>query len=229
MASDSKIRDAASVVLVRDRLTNPRFLAGQRGDNAVFMPGKFVFPGGSVDPVDESVRLLGTPGPVCMERLQRRSGAIPSVSILRCAVREVWEETGLRLAERVPDGSKAGTVPPGWRKFCAPAWLPSAEGLVFFYRAITPPGLSRRFDARFFFGDVDVIPLVGDPDDFQGASGELANLQWVSLNEVASFDFPSITRMVIEELRRVIGLGGQPAARLPFRYEEDGHHLLRYL
>ena len=45
----SAIRHAATVIVLRDRATNPRVLMGQRGAGAAFMPNKFVFPGGAMD------------------------------------------------------------------------------------------------------------------------------------------------------------------------------------
>ncbi|MFP4406139.1 MAG: DNA mismatch repair protein MutT, partial [Rhodosalinus sp.] len=46
----SRVRDAATVIVLRDRDTRPRILMGQRGSAAAFMPNKVVFPGGAVDP-----------------------------------------------------------------------------------------------------------------------------------------------------------------------------------
>ena len=46
------------MVLVRDRTNDPKVLVGQRGSSAVFMPDKYVFPGGALDPDDNSMRLL---------------------------------------------------------------------------------------------------------------------------------------------------------------------------
>ena len=48
MTDKTAIRNAATVILLRDRLENPRVLMGQRGAKAAFMPNKFVFPGGAV-------------------------------------------------------------------------------------------------------------------------------------------------------------------------------------
>ena len=66
------IRDAATVILVRrDRGRRREVLMGQRGGGAAFMPDKFVFPGGAVDPEDALL-----PGEAALEPLTaRRLGA----------------------------------------------------------------------------------------------------------------------------------------------------------
>ena len=48
----SAVRNAATVIVLRDRLEKPAILMGQRGAKAAFMPNKFVFPGGAVDAAD---------------------------------------------------------------------------------------------------------------------------------------------------------------------------------
>ena len=52
------IRNAATVIALRDRATDPHVLMGQRGAQAAFMPNKFVFPGGAVDAADADIPLL---------------------------------------------------------------------------------------------------------------------------------------------------------------------------
>ena len=53
----TRIRNAATVIVLRDRHGDPQILMGQRGAKAVFMPNKFVFPGGAVDAGDAKVPL----------------------------------------------------------------------------------------------------------------------------------------------------------------------------
>ena len=43
---DVPIRDAATVILLREKKDSTYVLMGQRGNKAVFMPSKYVFPGG---------------------------------------------------------------------------------------------------------------------------------------------------------------------------------------
>ena len=48
-------KDAATLILVDRSADTPRVLVGKRHDKVVFMPGKFVFPGGRVDKTDNRV------------------------------------------------------------------------------------------------------------------------------------------------------------------------------
>ncbi|NAZ18057.1 DNA mismatch repair protein MutT, partial [Glutamicibacter soli] len=55
--ADPPIRDAATVILLRRGADGPTVLMGMRGAAAVFMPSKYVFPGGAVDREDAAVGL----------------------------------------------------------------------------------------------------------------------------------------------------------------------------
>ena len=55
---DVPIRDAATVILLREKKDSTYVLMGQRGNKAVFMPSKYVFPGGAVDENDSKVKLF---------------------------------------------------------------------------------------------------------------------------------------------------------------------------
>src|ERR1700748_3744447 len=48
-------KDAATLILVDRSASVPKVLVGKRHDKVVFMPGKFVFPGGRVDKADNRV------------------------------------------------------------------------------------------------------------------------------------------------------------------------------
>ena len=93
----------------------------------------------------------------------------------------------------------------GWEFFHKRGLCPNASELTFFFRAITPVGRPRRFDARFFLCDAKAI--VDDLDDFSGASSELSHLQWISIEKSRGLDLPIITRIVLEEVSRFLKEG----------------------
>ena len=66
------------------------------------------------------------------------------------------------------------------------------------FRAVTPPGQPRRFDARFFLAPAE--RLASDPDDFTRAEDELAHLHWVPLARIGALDLPRITQLALREL-----------------------------
>jgi 8-oxo-dGTP pyrophosphatase MutT (NUDIX family) len=170
------IAPAASVILLRRNSAQPQVLMGQRGAGAVFMPEKFVFPGGRVDPEDYENPAEGLLSAPCSAAISaRRFAHCPSPDILAAAaLRELREETGLSLA-RAREGA-----------------------LTFVFRAITPKGRPRRFDARFFLADM--ADFCGDDSGFSGASDELQNLQWLDLQTARSLDLPFITRVILAEI-----------------------------
>lgn len=203
------IRDAATTILVRNADTAPAVLMGQRGRNAVFMPDKFVFPGGAVDKTDADINLNGSLNSTCANRLRKDSSGVGPGAIAAASIRELWEETGQCLARSGdwPD------PPEDWTGFAAHGLLPDASALHFFFRALTPPGRPRRFDARFFLANADA--LASDPDDFSEATEELSHLHWVRLDEVRKLNLPFITRVVLGELTAHLPRTDAPD-RVPF-------------
>lgn len=189
------IRQAATVIVLRDRFTAPRVLMGQRGAKAAFMPNKFVFPGGAVDAGDAHIPLSRPINAGCAEHLRRRTDTDLTHALGVAAIRELWEETGLILGQ---PGTWDQTPPEDWQGFAETGNLPDASALQFVFRAVTPPGRPRRFDARFFLIDADA--LQGDIDDFSAACDELSHLQWIALNDVRQFDLPFITEVVLAEI-----------------------------
>lgn len=211
MSENPPIRNAATLIVIRRTPQGPSVLMGQRGAKAVFMPSKFVFPGGAVDAGDADLPVKGTLGAQCRQRLAAAPlDEVAPATLAAAAIRELWEETGLRLATT---GDWPGPVPEDWQSFAEGGHLPDASGLQFFFRAITPPGRPRRFDARFFL--VEAHELTGDADDFSAASDELSHLQWIPLERVREFDLPFITEVVLAEVVAALDHSG-PLERVPF-------------
>mgnify|MGYP001793077731 FL=1 len=213
------IRDAATVIVLRDRATHPRVLMGQRGAKAAFMPSKFVFPGGAVDPGDTEVALHATLTDLCISRLREDSQSDLSHALPVAAIRELWEETGLA---RGRSGAWTGRPPSDWATFADLGLLPVADQMQFVFRAITPPGRPRRFDARFFL--VDAAHIAGDLDDFSAASEELSHLQWVPLQEARALELPFITEVVLAELEARVA-DPSPPDSVPFFKNNDEESL----
>ena len=190
---------------------------GQRGAKAAFMPNKFVFPGGAVDAEDANIPLDQGIDDLCAERLGEEADPNLIHPLCVAAIRELWEETGLILG--APEDWQ--DAPKDWSGFAKAGFRPSAEKMYFFFRAITPPGPPRRFDARFFLVDAD--QLAGDLDDFSGASDELSHLQWVPLDEARALNLPFITSIVLGELAALREI--QPPVSVPFFKNQDEESL----
>ncbi|WP_226925847.1 MULTISPECIES: NUDIX hydrolase [unclassified Meridianimarinicoccus] len=218
----TKIRDAATVILYRNP-TAPEILMGQRGARAAFMPNKFVFPGGAVDAGDADIPLAGQPDALCRSRLAEECARALPHALLTAAIREIWEETGLILGT---PGDWPRPAPDDWQSFAATGHLPDASALRFIFRAVTPPGRPRRFDARFFLASTD--GLASDPDDFSRASDELSNLQWIPLRQARSFDLPFITEVVLAEVAALITRNAPPES-VPFFNNDDEESLFQRL
>ena len=209
------IRDAATVIVLRDRMTAPRVLMGQRGSKAAFMPNKFVFPGGALDAGDGAIPLAAPLSQQCRDRLRDDSAGDLSHALPVAAIRELWEETGLLLGQ---SGAWSAPPPPDWTSFAGTGHVPTAAGMQYVFRAITPPGRPRRFDARFFLVDAEFIS--GDPDDFSAASEELSHLHWVPLGEARTLDLPFITSVVLAEVE-ASAQDRSPPASVPFFKNDD--------
>ncbi|WP_375281581.1 NUDIX domain-containing protein [Pseudooctadecabacter sp.] len=217
----SALRDAATIIILRDRDTNPAILMGQRGAAAAFMPNKFVFPGGAVDAGDAQIE-LARPLPADVAAQLAEDSALAPATLAVAAIREVWEETGQILGTRTPWPDP----PADWRDFAAAGYRPDAAALEFVFRAVTPKGRPRRFDARFFLADA--TDLASDPDDFSRAEDELSHLHWVPLAEARKLDLPFITEVVLAEI--AVRLRAPDAPRsVPFFRNDDEAHLVTRL
>ncbi|MFV0474903.1 MAG: NUDIX hydrolase [Pikeienuella sp.] len=221
-------RHAATLILIRRSAEGPRVLMGQRGAGAAFMPSKFVFPGGAVDPSDRALAPRFNVHEADEARLRARAdAAVAPAALALAALRETWEETGLTLG--APHESAAGMAEAAegdWRGFLSGGRLPATAAIRFVFRAITPPTRSRRFDARFFLADAGLID--GDPDDLSGADGELSHLSWLTLKEARGLDLPFITEVVLAEVEARLADPGR-ARPTPFFHHDEGRSHLDHL
>lgn len=177
-------RDAATVVLLRDAADHGveayllRRLAGM-----AFAGGRYVFPGGSVDPRDEAAA-TGWVGAAAAEWAAPLSAPEPLARALVCAaVRETFEEAGVLLAGR--DSSHVVDVDGDtahWRaeqaalldRSASMAEVLARNGLVIradllrpWAHWVTPEIEPKRFDTRFF---VAALPPGQQPVHFLGES-----------------------------------------------------------
>jgi 8-oxo-dGTP pyrophosphatase MutT (NUDIX family) len=199
-------RDSATLILIDRAEAVPKVLLGRRHQRHRFLPGKFVFPGGRIEPADRlmavSAALHERHSAKLMRRLKRPSLAKAAAFAL-AAVRETYEETGIMVG--VPSAG-ARAVPAGpWEAFATAGIAPDLSQIHFIARAITPPGRPLRFDSRFFAADVSAIAK--RDDGFVGPDKELVELVWLPMTEARQLDMPGITAVVLEELQDRIAAG----------------------
>src|SRR6478736_2692517 len=119
-------RPAATLIILDHAGEQTQVLMGRRHHGHKFMPGKFVFPGGRVDPADRQIAVTHALHPKVEEKLAKRrvkaSPALPRALAL-AAVRETFEETGLVLGTRSDAATRAHPTGP-WANYAAHGLTP---------------------------------------------------------------------------------------------------------
>src|ERR1041384_4963968 len=91
-------RPAATIVLLRQGAQGPEILMIQRTQNAAFLGGAYVFPGGAIDTEDSDPRIVkrvvGLDDAKASARLNLASGGL---AYYVAAIRECLEESGIAL------------------------------------------------------------------------------------------------------------------------------------
>jgi 8-oxo-dGTP pyrophosphatase MutT (NUDIX family) len=214
---DSEPRDAATLMLIDRSGAQPKVLLGRRHHSHKFMPGKFVFPGGRIEPLDRVMPAASELDAQAQKKLMQRV-TTPSAELARAfplaAVRETAEETGLLL------GVKRDQAPavPGeiWADFVKAHVFPDLAHVHFIARAITPPRRPRRFDTRFFTADASAI--AHKIEGVVGPDSELVELTWVPIEQATHLDMPTITGVVLEELLARVAAGMGHDLPVPFYF-----------
>jgi glyoxylase-like metal-dependent hydrolase (beta-lactamase superfamily II)/8-oxo-dGTP pyrophosphatase MutT (NUDIX family) len=149
-------RPAATLILLRAGAGGLETLMLQRTQEAAFLGGAYVFPGGSLDAADAAARrVVGLTEAQANQRLGLASGGL---AYYVAAVRECFEEAGVLLAcdaaGTAVSAPRAQELLPMRDSFfemleAEDLYIP-AGALAYYGHWITQPGRSRRFDTRFF-------------------------------------------------------------------------------
>lgn len=188
---DVPVRDAATVMLVRDGADGVEVFLFRRVASMVFAAGMHVFPGGRVDAADGDPDLPweGT-DPAALARAFGTTSE-GGRALAAAAVRETFEECGVLLASP-PGGGPVVGLGPDWEArrqavldgTTTLGALLREAGLVLradlltpWARWVTPAGEVRRYDTRFF-----LVPMPAEQEAHDlGGEGERA--AWVPARE----------------------------------------------
>jgi 8-oxo-dGTP pyrophosphatase MutT (NUDIX family) len=184
------IRPASTVVLVREYDQELQIYLLRRSTGSGFFPGSYVFPGGALNPDEGEVDFWQQHLDLQPEDFFKVFGSgLARAELIAygvAAIRETFEEAGVFLARNKNDGADSFTRinnrPPatkldeGWlrRKVLEEGWILSFSNLFPWSHWITPEGMPKRFDTRFF---IAVMPEGQEcvPDDRETVHG-----LWVS-------------------------------------------------
>lgn len=192
--------DSATILIVDATSGAPRILMGRRRSDDVFMPDKFVFPGGRVELDDGTAPSADELADREQARLQVEMIGQPSPARARAlamaAIRETFEEAGVVIGAPPAAAIDAPALSPAWSTFAGSGYLPCLSALTFVARAITPPGRHRyRYDNRFFCALAAAIAHRTAIID-----GELASLDWFTFAQTERLDLPNITRTILADV-----------------------------
>ena len=206
-------RRAASLLLLRDRPDGQPGLEvlmlrhAEREDD--MRSGAVVFPGGVLDARDREAHAHSL-GPSDAEASAWLGLAEGGLDYLVAAVRESFEEVGLLLAQAEAGFDLAALKP--WRDrlqagevamadFCRAEGLRlDLRGLAYFSHWLTPPGVPKRFDTRFF--------AVAAPPGQQAEAdlGEAVELMWLTpqaaLQPQRGLKLLPVTQRTLQDLAR---------------------------
>jgi glyoxylase-like metal-dependent hydrolase (beta-lactamase superfamily II)/8-oxo-dGTP pyrophosphatase MutT (NUDIX family) len=179
-----EIRPAATVVLIRPGEFGLEVLLTVRPSTMAFAAGMHVFPGGRVDPADSDTALAARSVRDPLDAAISLGGDLlpgEALATYVAGVRELFEEAGVLLADHNAPADAISAARSALLR--GEATLASVahdldlrlrtDRLLPISRWVTPPGLSRRFDARFFVAE---LPEGVEPT-FEG--DEVAGHRWL--------------------------------------------------
>ena len=214
-------RDAATLIIYRESAGALEVLMGERHPRHRFMPNRYVFPGGRIDPRDSRVRCATPLDPATAASLGRKLSPARARAMAVAAIRETFEETGLIVGG--PDPAPDRPAPRGWEGFFGAGFAPALDALSYVARAVTPPIRPVRFNARFFV--VAHRHVTGEVRE----SGELLGLKWFTVDQALTLELAQITHRVLMHFGATFRRGPGGGADRPapyFKWTPNGHVLI---
>jgi len=208
---DVPIRQAATIMLLRDSDAGVQTYMLRRNRRTVFGPGMHVFPGGALDPQDSDPEILARCDGLSPDLARRILGGVEDgLALWVSALRECFEEAGVLIATdaegRQPsitaelraarDALNAGerSLLDICRAF--DLRLP-VDRLCYYSHWITPRGEPRRYSTRFFACSVDA-GQAATHDGSETVAGEwVTPARAVERNEAGEFPMmpPTLVQM----------------------------------
>jgi len=208
-------RKAATLILLDQSGAEPKVLMGRRNASHKFMPGRFVFPGGRVEPADRRMAAAGALDGETEAKIMaclRRPTSSGARTLALAAIRETFEETGILVGEAdcgAPEAPPEGA----WTEFASHGVYPGLDNIHFVGRAITPPRHALRFDT--FFLAADASGVAHAVDGKVGPDKELVEQRWATIPEALDLGLFAITAVMLRELANRLALGFDRRAPAP--------------
>ncbi len=214
-----RARDAASLILLRLEDCEQRVLVGRRPPEARFLPGRYVFPGGAVEPDDSRVRWASELNADMVDAMAVCGKGIRARSLAMAAVRETFEETGLLLTE---PGDVGPVRSPTWSAMRTRGVAPALQRLAYVGRAITPVPSPIRFHARFFV--VDAQYTMGE----LGGDSELEDLHWCPVGELVRLPAIEVQSFMLAHAVATLTCNDSETTSKPLFTQRAGQRTIRY-
>ncbi len=212
-------RDAASLILLRLEGREHRVLVGRRPPQARFLPGRYVFPGGAVEPGDSRAQPASALNVALVESMAVGGKQMRARSLAMAAVRETFEETGLLLAA---PGDVGSVRSPSWSAMRARGVAPALHHLAYVGRAITPVPSPIRFHARFFVADAQ------HTTGALGGDSELEDLHWCPVNELARLPTIDVQSFMLAHAIATLTDNDSETTGKPLFTQRAGQRVIRY-
>jgi 8-oxo-dGTP pyrophosphatase MutT (NUDIX family) len=214
-AAPRPIRAAATLIVLRDAGRGLEVLMLRRAEKANDQnSGASVFPGGVIDAHDRSLhgQCSGVDDVAASARLAVPEGGLDYYA---AAIRECFEEAGLLFAtDASGDLVKLDGLPPeqlatmrdaavqgtdALLALCAEhGWQLAADRLTYFTHWLTPPGMPRRFDTRFF------IAPMPEGQSVRPDGSETVEHTWLkpaeAVDPARGLKLMNVTRRILQQL-----------------------------